>query len=143
MFEKTNTVGAPSPAEPSSRSGGRRILLVDDSTTVDQFVRSALPTCNVERLESFVDLPAYLRKGVPEAIILDVEMPGISGQAFAAFLRRCTTADIPIVIYSSVDEARLAAVSEAVGARAALRKTGDAEALRTTVLRLIGPVSSS
>lgn len=120
-------------AEGTGAANGTRVLLVDDSATVHEFVRSALPGCTVERLANFVDLPAYLRGGEPAAIILDVEMPGISGQAFARFLRRCTPSNIPIILYSSVDDARLSTVSEEVGARIALRKTGDGRALRVAV----------
>lgn len=116
-----------------------RLLLVDDSATVAEFVSRALPHCNVERLENFVDLPAYLRKASPEAVILDVEMPGLSGQGFAQYLRRCTKAEIPIVLYSSVDSARLAAISDEVGAVAALRKTGDPAALRDIIHKVLGP----
>ncbi len=114
-----------------------RILLVDDSPTVFEFVRGALAGHHVHRLENFVDLPAYLRGGEPHAVILDVDMPGISGQAFAKFLRRCTPKDIPILLYSSVEEQTLRDVGREVGARMVLRKNGDGFALRTAVTQLL------
>lgn len=144
--EKTTTGSIPVARlreEAEQQAIGRRILLVDDSPTVHEFVRGALPGNRVDRLASFVDLPAYLRDGEPSVVILDIEMPGISGQAFARFLRRCTQTDIPIILYSSVEENRLAAVGVEVGARVTLKKSRDSLALRKAVESLLPGAASS
>lgn len=112
-----------------------RILVVDDSASAFFFVRRELTLDGhvVERLSAFTELPTYLSTNEPDLILLDLEMPALSGTAVGQFIRRMERRPIPILIHSSLplaDVERAAAELKAVGA---LPKTNDGARLRSGV----------
>lgn len=112
-----------------------RILVVDDSDSVFYFVRKALSSDEhvVERLSAFTELAAYLRHHQPDLILLDLEMPALSGTAFAQFVRRMERRPTRILIHSSLPAAELDRAAREVNAVGTLEKTGDGERLRSAV----------
>jgi DNA-binding response OmpR family regulator len=120
-------------------TGGRmaRILVVDDSESVYLFVRRELAVEEhvVDRLLAFTELAAYLRAHEPDLILLDLEMPALSGTAFARFLRRLERAPTRILIHSSLPAADLEAAAKQVGAVGSLEKSADGERLRRAIRR--------
>lgn len=114
-----------------------RILVVDDSESVYHFVRRELAADGhvVDRLAAFTELAAYLRANEPDLILLDLEMPALSGTAFARFLRRLERTPTRILIHSSLPTAELEAAAKQVGAVGALEKSADGERLRRAVRR--------
>jgi CheY-like chemotaxis protein len=116
-----------------------RLLVVDDSESVFLFVRRALEEDGhlVERLEAFTELSSYLRKVQPDLILLDLEMPALSGTAFALFLRRIERRPIKIVIHSSLPEVQLRKAAQEVKAVGILPKTQNVARLRETVGRFL------
>ncbi len=116
-----------------------RILVVDDSESVFHFARNALEGDGhlVERLEAFTELSSYLRRIQPDLILLDLEMPALSGTAFALFLRRIERKPTKIVIHSSLPEAELRRAAHEVKAVGILAKTHNSSRLRDTVKRFL------
>lgn len=116
-----------------------RILVVDDSEAVFVFVKRELASENhlVERLEAFTELSSYLRRVQPDLILLDLEMPALSGTAFALFLRRIERAPIKILIHSSLPEHELRRAAEEVKAVGILRKSPNGNVLRDAVRRYL------
>ena len=74
----------------------------------------------------------------PDAIVLDVKMPGLSGWVTCLRLK-CdeSTADIPVVLLTGTDGVDLSDHATAVGASALLKKPCSAEMLKRTVVGLL------
>lgn len=117
-----------------------RILVVDDSDTVFLYVRRELREDGhlVERLQAFTELSSYLRRVHPDLILLDLEMPALSGTAFALFLRRIEQKPTKILIHSSLSEDELRRAAREVKAVGILRKSQNGALLRETVKRYLG-----
>jgi DNA-binding response OmpR family regulator len=116
-----------------------RILVVDDSPSIYFNVRRSLTPDRhqVDRLEAFTELPGYLRTTPPDLVLLDLEMPALSGTAFAQFLRRIETRPTHIVIHSALDDETLRKAAREVGALGAIRKGTSGEQLRSSVNRYL------
>ncbi|ADO67846.1 Sensor protein [Stigmatella aurantiaca DW4/3-1] len=80
------------------------LWLLDDSPTEADFIRAALsPTC---RLDSFTDgavlLEALSHQAHPDVVVLDWEMPGLSGIEVCEYLRsNPVTAALPVLLLTS------------------------------------------
>ena len=79
------------------------ILIIDNSPTIIYCLRRALSRDGhqVDELSSFVDLARHLRTSRPDLILLDLQMPALSGQALGRFIRQLEGEHIPILIHSS------------------------------------------
>jgi DNA-binding response OmpR family regulator len=112
-----------------------RILVVDDSASAFFFVRRELTPegHQVERLSAFTELPNYLSTNEPDLILLDLEMPALSGTAVGQFIRRMERRPIPILIHSSLPQAETERAALEIGAAGTLPKTADGSRLRLGV----------
>lgn len=101
-----------------------RILVIDDSETVVAALREALAPAGhaVETLDVFTDLAPVLRSRPPDLILLDLEIPALSGLEMGRFVRRFERERIPILIHSGREEGELRSAAEALGAAGWLRK---------------------
>ena len=86
------------PAEPQAR----RILVVDDNQSV---ARSLLNLLKSEGLDPMVfqsGQPAldYLQKNCPDAALIDIHLPDISGIELTRQLRKTHGSDLPVIICS-------------------------------------------
>jgi CheY-like chemotaxis protein len=113
------------------------VLLVDDSDAVLDFERAALTewcTCSVAR--NGAEAMEHLARVVPEAIVLDLSMPVMSGDEVLERLRQHPRLRrIPVVVVSSEHQRGERSLSR--GATAFLPKPFRAEALLTVVLAAI------
>ena len=78
----------------------------------------------------------------PDLVLLDVNMPALSGEALLPILRnRDSIKATPVVLHSSNDESALRAAATRLGAAGYVCK-GDVTGLRRTVARLSGGPST-
>lgn len=124
--------------------GPKTILVVDDHDahrTVLELVLGAHRYDVVSKRDGFEAL-AYLHAHTPDAIILDVHMPVLSGFDVARRARRIARLRfVPILIMTADanDETRLEA--EAIGASRVLHKPIAGTDLRRTLRELLGQAS--
>lgn len=128
----------------------RRILVVDDSGLVRQLAHVALDTIggwDVLCAASGDDALEQAHAERPEAILLDVVMPGMDGFAALAALRaKPTTADIPVILVTAKDTPADRERSESLGAAGMIPKPFAVEELAGQVAAILGwksPVDSS
>jgi DNA-binding response OmpR family regulator len=122
----------------------KRVVVVDDEPSVGAAVRDLLVP------EGFqVDTPAdpqtalpELLRAVPDLVILDVNMPGMSGWELCALLRRQTaTREIPVLFLTGRREVRDRITAMQVGGSDYLAKPFGAEDLRRKVNSLLKPTT--
>lgn len=113
------------------------ILIVDDDPLVRRMVSRVLAHAGyrVVTHESGFGLSGVVRKHRPDLLILDVNMPGLGGDAALGVLRgleeRFGTTRVPVVFHSGMPAERLEALAEAHGAAGHLRKpAGNAKILQ-------------
>jgi DNA-binding response OmpR family regulator len=99
---------------PNNSQGKGRLLIVDDDPIVSGMLGVSLSIAgyDVTELESGVDCLERIADLKPDAIFLDIEMPGIDGYETCRRLRaRTDTSDLIIIFLSAWDDAdsRLAA----------------------------------
>jgi response regulator RpfG family c-di-GMP phosphodiesterase len=114
--------------------------LVDDDPGIRALLRTTLDAVDVELDEAgdAVAAAAAIAARPPDAVVLDVRMPGMDGLAFCARLKRDRrTKHIPIVVLSGSDNGTASAAGQA-GADAFLRKPFSPLELLAIVERLAG-----
>jgi two-component system, OmpR family, alkaline phosphatase synthesis response regulator PhoP len=123
----------------------KRVVVVDDEPSVGAAVRDLLVP------EGFqVDTPSdpqtalpELLRAVPDLVILDVNMPGMSGWELCALLRRqSATREIPVLFLTGRREVRDRITAMQVGGSDYLAKPFGAEDLRRKVNSLLKPRST-
>jgi response regulator RpfG family c-di-GMP phosphodiesterase len=119
-------------------------LVIDDDRLLCELVRTTfeLEGFEVDTAYDVIEAERVLVETRPDAILLDIGLPGIDGIFYLERLRETPqTSRIPIVAISGSDEAGRAA--RAVGAEAFLRKPFsplELIALVTPLIRKVGPV---
>src|SRR3954466_15994526 len=84
------------------------IVIADDSPTLRRIVGSVLTKAghDVVHAEDGVEAVQAVLRTQPDAVILDVQMPRVSGYVAARLLKDdWQTADIPIILLTSLDAA--------------------------------------
>jgi class 3 adenylate cyclase/FixJ family two-component response regulator len=92
---------------PNRRSASARVLVVDDDPQVLELLSFMLDTAGygVLRADSGEECVRVARAELPEVILLDVQLPGMDGNATAAVLARDEkTRNIPIVMVTGLME---------------------------------------
>ncbi|MCF6282325.1 MAG: response regulator [Candidatus Polarisedimenticolaceae bacterium] len=116
------------------------ILIIDDDNFAQKMIQRALTEGGFE-LRAAMDGESGLeeaRKQTPDIIILDVEMPGLSGYEVCNILRQeAATADVPVIFLSSHTSLRERMQGYEVGADDYLVKPFDAEHLLAKIKVLI------
>ena len=117
----------------AGRSG--TVLVIDDNAHARELIRRVLTDEGfgvVEAVDGAAGL-ALARRDPPDAITLDVLMPGMDGWAVLAALKADEAlADVPVIMLSMVDERNL---GFALGATAYLTKPLDRDRLRAVLAR--------
>ncbi len=101
-----------------------RILAVDDDDDALEYVQSVL--CKehaVMGVTSWIKASEALIRETFDLVLLDVDMPGLSGDKLAGILqRRFTESPLNIVLFSGIDEAELEKKAVEIGARGFIHK---------------------
>jgi two-component system chemotaxis response regulator CheY len=120
----------------------RRVMVIDDSTTVCRMVEMLLHKCGFERIEVVQDGKTALnRLGVSpfEIIICDWEMEPMSGlEVLYQVRRRRETRTIPFILMSAKREPRWVLEATQAGADCLIAKPFDAATLRTKIAQIGG-----
>ncbi len=85
-----------------------RIVIADDSPTLRRIVSSVLTSAGYEVLqaEDGVDAVQIVFREQPDAVVMDVQMPRVSGYVATRLLKDdWQTAEIPVVLLTSLDAA--------------------------------------
>ena len=110
-----------------------RVLLIDDEEIIRRLGRLSLTKLggmDVLEAASGEEGVALARKERPDAVLLDLLMPGLDGQAtFAALRAAPETAGIPVVFLTGATDPGEIAALRALGARGVLAKPFDPQAL--------------
>jgi response regulator RpfG family c-di-GMP phosphodiesterase len=117
----------------------RNVLVVDDDQRLCEMLRLALKLegINVRVAGHVMQAEQVLTDWLPDAIVLDVGLPGIDGLFYLERLRDSPrTRHIPVVIISGSDEAAMRA--RLIGADAFLRKPLNPLGLLETLDKLLG-----
>jgi CheY-like chemotaxis protein len=130
--------------EPSLRVLERRhpsLLIVDDDAGIRGLLLSLFQGegFRVDTATNGLEALRKARAEVPDAILLDLRMPVMSGREFLAQWRQ-TTPDrsVPVLAMSAYD---MTATAEELGVQAFLPKPFSMDALLSTVDHLVGPVA--
>jgi cyclic di-GMP phosphodiesterase len=123
-------------------SRARRVLVIDDDRLLCELVRTTfeLEGFEVDCAFDVIEAERMLNTSRPDAILLDIGLPGIDGIFYLERLRETPqTNRIPIVAISGSDEAGRAA--RAAGAESFLRKPFSPLELLALVTPLMRPVA--
>jgi chemosensory pili system protein ChpA (sensor histidine kinase/response regulator) len=117
----------------------RLVLLVDDQAAVRDLFSSFLRRAgvDVDQAQDGVEAISRLRLRVPDAVVCDLDMPGMDGLAFCRSLRAdASTHAVPILIVSGAGGPALRRALEA-GCNAVLAKPCSGAMLVAAVARLL------
>lgn len=120
---------------------GKCILVVDDTRFMRELLVLHLTGAGYEvrTAEDGIQAVHAVLENPPDLVICDVEMPYMSGIEFLSALRAAPpVASIPVVILTSQEDARAAAV--AAGASGFLLKPIRSDELLAVVAKHLGPV---
>ena len=113
------------------------IILIDDDRTWSEAVVELLRSegFDVERVENGRRGLELLESSLPQLVILDVHLPGLSGFGVLRGLRQCRP-HVPVLMVSSDDQAGPMAEALTEGASSFLRKPIAPELLLRAIRRL-------
>ena len=116
-----------------------QLLLVDDCVAErDLYEMTLTPEFKVITASRGDQGLAIARAERPQAIVLDVMMPGMDGWETCTRIKcDAVTADIPVILLTGADDRDLTQHANAVGASALLQKPCPADRLRNTIVSVL------
>lgn len=117
-------------------NGIMTVLVVDDDDDLREVVVDALERQDlrvVEAADGHEALDYVEAHGLPDLILLDMNMPGMTGWQFAGELRARGLSHAPIIVITAAHDAERSA--QEIGAAGFLGKPFDLRSLRSTVER--------
>ena len=121
----------------------RRILLIDDSEITLAMEQSVLEErgYEVRSTSTLVEFERLVSDFKPDVILTDIHMPEATGTDICRTLKNeYKTQDIPIVLFSSLDDAELEKLAAQVGADGYLSKAHGLDALGEKVDELVSSI---
>lgn len=118
-----------------------KIMIVDDSEITLELTSHALSNAghDVVALQSPLGLTAALYRERPDILLIDVDMPALSGVKVAELVKGNKRFDeTRVILHSSRSNEELRADVEDCGADGFVQKTGNADDLVATLQRLLG-----
>src|SRR5271166_3555378 len=122
------------------------VLIVDDDDDLASMTSRSLGShgMQVTTISTSLGASKLARRVRPDVVLLDVELPALTGDALVGLLRQSAPPGTRIVLYSSHDDGALRAIARRTGADGWISKSADAETLArylTRVARLGGHVA--
>ncbi|HEY0140583.1 MAG TPA: response regulator [Thermoanaerobaculia bacterium] len=117
-----------------------KIVVIDDDAALLGAVRRLLTAAGFEVVtsDSALRLPQLVQREKPDLILLDLEMPALSGEHVLDFTKLFEfLREIPIVLHSSKGEDELQALVERSSAIGYIRKTTNALSLVAQVQKFL------
>jgi CheY-like chemotaxis protein len=118
----------------------KRILLIDDSEIALLMEKATLEQrgYEVRATSTLTEFEQTLKGWRPDLILTDIHMPEAKGTDICRVLKHeYDTQDIPIVLFSSLSDAELEKLADAVGADGFLSKANGLEALASKIDELV------
>lgn len=115
------------------------LLVIDDTEDVRNLASQVLSgEHTVFTIDSWIHATEYIFKHDIDLILLDINMPGLSGDKLAEVLMKSVKSKpVNIVLFSAMDEAELRRTTKEVGAMGYIPKTFDENLLRSRVRRFL------
>jgi two-component system, response regulator PdtaR len=118
----------------------RTFLVVDDDVVALEVARERLERAGftVVTRTSALGTSAFIMKEKPDFVLLDVNMPGLTGDALAKLLkgRRHTR----VILHSGSDRKRLATLATECGAVGIIEKTDSERQFLAQLEKFVGPL---
>jgi CheY-like chemotaxis protein len=121
----------------------RKILLIDDSEITLVMEKSVLEArgYEVQAASTLQEFEKLLKAFRPHLILTDIHMPEAKGTDICRTLKNeYNTQDIPIVLFSSLNDEELGKLAEQVGADGFLSKANGLEALGEKIDELVSQI---
>ena len=121
----------------------RKILIIDDSEITLEMEKSVLEArgYEVQAASTLQDFEKRLKAFRPHLILADIHMPEAKGTDICRTLKNdYGTQDIPIVLFSSLNDEELEKLAEQAGADGFLSKANGLEALGEKVDELVSSI---
>jgi CheY-like chemotaxis protein len=121
------------------------VLIVDDDPIVLEVTKERLQGAGytVYTREEALGTSQWTAEFQPDVILLDVNMPALTGIDLAQLLKkRRATKDVAIILYSSLAVTELQDKLGTTGAVGAIQKTGDARSFLQAFERLVSRLKS-
>ncbi len=118
-----------------------RILLADDDPILVQLIRTGLRSrgWTVEVAADTMQAVMFAQRDPPEAVILDINMPGGTGLTALERLRaNVRTRFVPVLVVSGTEDAAVPDRVVALGASGFLPKPVDLDQLHSELCRVVG-----
>jgi DNA-binding response OmpR family regulator len=119
---------------------GLCIAIIDDSAIALSWARAHLEKhgFRVETYSSPFGGQQFVERVNPDALLLDVRMPGLRGDTLCKLLKaRARTRNVAVALFSSLPAAELEARVKACGADGFIEKTRNAQELISRVQALV------
>lgn len=121
----------------------KSLLLIDDSEITLQMEKAVLEAKGyvVRAASTLMEFERMLGEARPDLILTDIHMPEATGADICRTLKNeYHTQDIPIVLFSSLNDDELAKLAEQVGADGYLSKAHGLDALGDKVDELVSAI---
>jgi CheY-like chemotaxis protein len=118
----------------------KKILLIDDSEITLAMEVSVLEArgYDVRATSTLTEFEKVLQAWRPDVILTDIHMPEVTGADICRTLKNeYGTQDIPIILFSSLDDEELGKLAEQVGADGFLSKANGLEAMGEKIDELV------
>ena len=115
------------------------VLLIEDEPNISEAIRFILSRdgCTVTTLNDGVGLAETLSKDLPDLVILDLMLPGISGMELLVQLRADpATQDLPVMMLTAKGQGRDREAAERAGADLFMTKPFSNDDFRAAVRQL-------
>ncbi|HTD76117.1 MAG TPA: response regulator [Chloroflexota bacterium] len=122
---------------PLAGPGARHVVVVEDDPRLRKMIVTYLNRAGyeVQEAEDGAQGLAAMQTAIPDAVLLDLQMPRMNGVEFLAACRSDPRlATVPVVVYSGAPSDEVTA--EQLGARAYLMKPVDLDVLRAVMDRV-------